>query len=75
VWEQTEPLLTPGYTCVVRSAMRSEVEVLRAVRDGYTVCVYLPLDQAPVDSLLALRPHLTDDELAMVARALGLGWP
>jgi hypothetical protein len=33
--------------------------------------VLLPLRQEPVDSCLELRPYLSDDELAMVARVLG----
>lgn len=76
----TERLLAPGNLGVVRSAMRTQADVLRAVReDRALVVVLLPLRQEPVDSLLELRPFLSDDELAMVARALGfwlsLHWP
>jgi len=58
---------------VVRGASRYEVEVLRAVREGVAVVVFVGIHQEPVDAMLQLRPHLDDDELAVVAKALGFG--
>jgi hypothetical protein len=68
---ETERLLTEGSLGVVRSANRKQADVLRMVRENRPLVVLLPLQQEPVDSLLELRPFLDDDELAMVARALG----
>ena len=71
-WDDTTArLMAPGSIGVVRSANRTEANVLLAVREGRALVVLLPLRQEPVDSLLELRPYLDDNELAMVARALG----
>src|SRR5262245_13067020 len=56
---------------VVHSAKRTEAEVLRAVREGCAVAVLVGIHQEPVDALMQLRPYLTDDEMAVVSRALG----
>jgi hypothetical protein len=69
--EETERMLMPGSLGVVRSANRTQADVLRVVRENRPLVVLLPLRQEPVDSLLELRPYLSDEEFAVVARALG----
>jgi hypothetical protein len=73
---ETERLMTGaseagGVLGVVRSASRTSADVLRLVRENRPLVVLLPMYQEPVDSLLQLRPYLDDDELSVVARALG----
>jgi hypothetical protein len=62
----------PGWRLVVvHSAPRTEAEVFRAMREDYAAVGFCGIGQEPADVLLQVRPFLSDDELAVVAKALG----